>query len=431
MINVKAPSLFASLFCLIYVSIAILLPSGYVLAQTPAPNPQEDYMGEEQEKIIESGSKYFDFVEFDPCGAASGASFGGGTVDAGFSLGSGDAERRANLVKALMNDYGLTTAQASGIVGNFMHESGGKHVPPDVNEGGRIGPPLFDGGYGWAQWTGPRQETFIDFAVKNGLMASRNVNATDAANYGYLKHELDTGYKNTITQLRKQTTPENAAVSFEATFERAGVPALAERKANARQVYNEITGVSVPDPIDDGNLDPGATEVQNCPIPASAGATINGFTYPLATTKSNVGPPGIHSNGTTSRGGHPYIAFDILTKTGTPVVASLPGVVSHIGTDRCPGRLVSVYSKELNMTVSYLHMMMDIDVSEGQQVIGGQQLGRVGTLQNGCTVPHLHIDAAKGSYRPGCSRLSCSAANKSRFIDIGPELYDSFQLLPP
>jgi hypothetical protein len=152
----KGMSIFSALTVLSYVFFAILLPNGYVFAQAAGPASEGgDYMGEEQEKIFESGAKYFDFKEFDPCGAASGASVIGGTVDKGFSLGSTDRERRVNLGKALMNDYGLTTAQAAGIVGNFMQESGGANLPPNINEGGTAGPPRFSGGYGWAQWTGP------------------------------------------------------------------------------------------------------------------------------------------------------------------------------------------------------------------------------------------------------------------------------------
>src|SRR5690606_1326464 len=62
-------------------------------------------------------------------------------VDQGFSLGTDPQERRVNLVRALMNDFGLTAEQASGIVGNFMAESGGHHLPPDINEGTRSGAP--------------------------------------------------------------------------------------------------------------------------------------------------------------------------------------------------------------------------------------------------------------------------------------------------
>lgn len=171
------------------------------------------------------------------------------TVGKNFSLGplSNGVERRVNLIKALMASFGFLPAQAAGIVGNFMAESGGINLPPNINEGTHTpAPPAFKGGYGWAQWTGGRQVTFIDYVTNpaQGYMASKSDLATDAANYAYLLKELSEGYKSTVTALKNQSTPEDAAVSFEATFERAGKPVLDKRKANARQAYNEYTSGS-------------------------------------------------------------------------------------------------------------------------------------------------------------------------------------------
>jgi hypothetical protein len=147
-----------------------------------------------------------------------------------------------------MADFGLSAEQASGAVGNFMAESGGINLPPDINEGEHEGaPPKFSGGYGWAQWTGPRQVAFIDYvtAPEQGFMASKTDHANDAANYAWLKKELSESQKVTIDALKGASTPEDAAVAFEAAFERAGKPVLDKRKSNARQVYEESLGNSV------------------------------------------------------------------------------------------------------------------------------------------------------------------------------------------
>jgi hypothetical protein len=45
-----------------------------------------------------------------------------------------------------------------------------------------------------------------------------------------------------LASLRKTTTPEEAAVVFDRDYERSGIKALPERKANARRVYGEIAG---------------------------------------------------------------------------------------------------------------------------------------------------------------------------------------------
>ena len=60
------------------------------------------------------------------------------------------------LVADLARDFNLTPAQAAGIAGNLAHETGGfKHmqeIQPMI--------PGSRGGYGFAQWTGPRRRAF-------------------------------------------------------------------------------------------------------------------------------------------------------------------------------------------------------------------------------------------------------------------------------
>lgn len=198
-----------------------------------------------QQHLFDNDIQYLNYDYNTGCGTTTTGTPANLTVDKGFSLGTGD-ERRVNLMKALIADYQLTPEQAAGIVGNFMWESGGINVPPDVNEGGKPGPPAFHGGYGWAQWTGSRQVSFIDFAVTNGYMASKTVNATDAADYAWLKQELASTYKTTIPEVKKTNNPDDAASRFEATYESAGVPAIANRQAFARQVLQEFNGGGTP-----------------------------------------------------------------------------------------------------------------------------------------------------------------------------------------
>lgn len=344
-------------------------------------------------------------------------------IGADFSLGTEGQERRVNLVKHLMVDFGLSAEQASGIVGNFMHESAGtatvaQTVPPDVNQGESVGaPPKFSGGYGWAQWTGGRQTRFIDFAVENGYMASRDVNATDGADYAYLKKELTESYTVTIDELKKQTTPEDAATSFEATFEKAGQPALAERTANARQVFTEYSQSPL---SQDSNVCSGF----------GSAAIVGEYAFPLLTTKSTIGNPGMFANGTASTGGHPYTAYDILIPPGTPVAAFLSGTVTRIGTDRCGGRSIGIYNEASDLTISYLHLDLSGHVALGDTVVTGQQIATIGPAENGCGVAHLHIDAVSGPVRPDCSRLSCTETAQDKFVDIGPQLFETFQILP-
>lgn len=395
--------------------------------------PQAHALIPEQKKLLNDTVYWFNYKAEEAAVCAAAGLSGGGpaniAVGKDFVLGTAPAERRINLVRALMRDFGLNAEQGSGIVGNFMIESGGEQLPPDVNEGGQAGPPAFRGGYGWAQWTGPRQREFINYAVANGYMANNTVRATDAANYAYLTHELTTGYKSTITQIKTKSLPEDAAISFEATFEKAGKPVLDKRAAAARRVFIEVSGGSGGSPTSPSPIPAGA----GC-IPTNGGATIVGANaFPLNTTQTKINSqnPGLFARGTTGKGGHPYTAYDILADPGTEVVAFLSGTVSSISTDRCPGRLISVFNQESNLTISYLHLDLNqsTHVADKSTVTVGQKIGIVGPAAAGCGTPHLHIDAARGPNRPGCSRLKCPASNASQFVDIGPQLFTTYEAL--
>lgn len=382
-----------------------------------------------QRRIYESGIRYFDLEESQICSPGSG---GPANLSVGkdFSLGTDLKERRINLMKALMKDYSLSAEQAAGPVGNFMYESAGTStvahgLPPDVNEGETQGaPPKFKGGYGWAQWTGGRQKSFIKFAIDDGYMGSTGDRATDAANYAYLKKELNESYQVTIADLKKQGNPEDAAVSFERTFEKAGKPNLPERKKNARQAFNEYGGGDSPSTG-------GGAGGGGCPGGSGANAAIVGkYAFPLITPKSGVGNRGLFANNTTSQSNHGYIAYDISTAPGTPVAAFLSGTVTRISQDKCPGRLITIYNKESDLTISYLHLAFNNHVALGSEVAVGQEIGIIGSAAHGCGTAHLHIDAVAGRSRPGCKRESCPAHSQVLFRDIGPQLYETFQALP-
>jgi murein L,D-transpeptidase YcbB/YkuD len=126
------------------------------------------------------------------------------------------AERGGWLIKRLAADFNLSYEQAAGAVGNLGFESGRfkslQEIDPLVG-GSR-------GGYGWAQWTGPRRVEFERWCLLNKLPL-----ASDQANYGYLHAELSGedhrfDYSRSITALRDTATIEDAVISFCQTFER-------------------------------------------------------------------------------------------------------------------------------------------------------------------------------------------------------------------
>lgn len=151
--------------------------------------------------------------------------------------GSGSApSKAAEIAIALKESLGLTEAQAAGIVGNFLREAGAD-LNPRINEGGRVGLPLGRGGYGLAQWTDSRQEDLVRFA------GSKEAAGNLETQLRFVVHELMGAERNALEKLKQAQSPEEAAAVFEKYYERAGVKAIGERQANARNVFNELQGI--------------------------------------------------------------------------------------------------------------------------------------------------------------------------------------------
>lgn len=127
------------------------------------------------------------------------------------------------IMQALMDKYGLRDYQAAGIVGNLGRESLGLTA---LHE---FGQPANRGGYGWAQWTGPRRRLFLAWCAAHKLDWK-----SDDANLGYLFAELDGDYRRIIPILKTTVSLEDATRRFEQIYEAAGVPAMASRIAWAR-----------------------------------------------------------------------------------------------------------------------------------------------------------------------------------------------------
>lgn len=115
------------------------------------------------------------------------------------------------VIRRLAQDAGLTQEQAAGLVGNLGYESRGfatlQEMKPAV-EGS-------DGGFGWAQWTGPRRRTFEKWCAENAVFPN-----SDEANYGYLLHELLGDYKSFAAHLRQMHSIEDACRLTHEQYER-------------------------------------------------------------------------------------------------------------------------------------------------------------------------------------------------------------------
>lgn len=119
-----------------------------------------------------------------------------------------DAGKR--LMSDLMRDFDLTKEQAAGVVGNLDYETGGfkfmQEIKPIV--------PGSKGGFGFAQWTGPRRVAFEEYAAANKLDPT-----SYEANYGFLKHELEnTSEGDIMADLRTTDSASAAATLFSNEF---------------------------------------------------------------------------------------------------------------------------------------------------------------------------------------------------------------------
>ena len=143
------------------------------------------------------------------------------------------AATATSVVSRLMKDYGLTRTQAVGAAGVMGYESGNFQTMQEVGQAPG------HGGWGWAQWTGPRRTAFMNWARDHKLEPS-----SDAANYGFLQHELATNYSHVIPIMKRQNSVDSAAYAWERYFEGMteggpGVPAFAAHQARAR-AYDKI-----------------------------------------------------------------------------------------------------------------------------------------------------------------------------------------------
>ena len=138
-------------------------------------------------------------------------------------------DKAPGIMDRLMRDFNLSTADAAAILGNLGHESAGfeklQEIRPTV-KGSR-------GGYGWAQWTGPRRKAFEAYARELGLDIS-----SDEANYRFLAYELKTTEAGAIRSVRAARGMSAKIEAFEETFERAGVKNYASRERYAALALN-------------------------------------------------------------------------------------------------------------------------------------------------------------------------------------------------
>ncbi len=138
---------------------------------------------------------------------------------------------------------GLTLAQAAGIVGNMMQESG---LNPAIIQGGGIADDKYvlqgGVGFGLIQWTSSgRQQNFMKYMKQLG------VGVTDlSGQLGFVWKEMNESYPNTLRALKAAKNPVDAAVAvhgppnpgFEASADSPD-EVRAVRGGNAQKVHDK------------------------------------------------------------------------------------------------------------------------------------------------------------------------------------------------
>lgn len=99
-------------------------------------------------------------------------------------------------------------------------------------------------------------------------------------------------------------------------------------------------------------------------------------------------------------GARSHEGIDVSAPRGTPLLASVSGLITNVGVNNLGGNVVSLSSDRLNISLYYAHLDQQL-VQSGQQVQVGDTLGTVGNTGNAITTaPHLHFGIYRRSSGP-------------------------------
>ncbi|WP_454200087.1 phage tail tip lysozyme, partial [Nocardia sp. Marseille-Q1738] len=151
---------------------------------------------------------------------------GSGSAD---SIPGGQNPQVADMYRYLISKYGLTPAQAAGILGNIQVESGFKTDAFNPREGA----------IGLCQWLGGRRRNLERFAATYGKPV------TDwKVQIDFMMHELQSGESGAYARLRAAQTPAAAAAVFDQYYERSSGEARGQRMAYANAIAAAMRNVS-------------------------------------------------------------------------------------------------------------------------------------------------------------------------------------------
>lgn len=160
-----------------------------------------------------------------------------------------DRENNAVMAAVQLYSYGWTLEAIAGAIGNFVRESNLDPQATGTGGGGLVGwTPLsnltrWTSYYGYTWYDGEKQIEFINMGVYCSGYYADNTPILEAQ---WLPRRVG-GLSYTDYKAMAQT-PEEMAELFMKGYESPGVPALDERKANARKYYDFLQGMNFESP---------------------------------------------------------------------------------------------------------------------------------------------------------------------------------------
>lgn len=209
-------------------------------------------------------------------------------------------------VAPLYNDLvqrGFSPIHAAAIAGNFAHEAGPRgRIDYGINE---IKPTVKGsrGGYGAAQWTGPRRVGLEQFAKKNGLSVSDR-----ETQMKYFDQERSGAEKGAFNKLQKTGDVNSATKSFMQNYERprASTANLANRQHHAQEILarGQRGDFGTPDgqtqlakndapmpPSRPADLSPAPVQMADTPLPPSRPTSFSAPPAPVQVTQMHHAQP--------------------------------------------------------------------------------------------------------------------------------------------
>lgn len=155
----------------------------------------------------------------------------------------------------LMDDFELMHEDVAAIVGNLAHECDGfdtlQEMKPLV--------PGSKGGYGWAQWTGPRRRAYEAWCKRKGYKGDEF-----EANYSFLFRELIGPEGRALPAVKRAVGLAEKTEVFMETFLRPGIPHLQSRIYYAKKALAMQPETAAPAPVEtQAEPTPGAVQKAN------------------------------------------------------------------------------------------------------------------------------------------------------------------------